>query len=1338
MSISAFVGHMIMATFNTIASFIVLLFIYSLATSFKVKFVNAQFSQQQSVSYPGYGYQGCNTDSMCLFGQKCASQYSSPTSYTALNDPNSPIVGRCICLTNTQCGNFFGLNPECTSVDGQCRCYDAIQCPLDTFCMGEFNPFAVTPKGGCTCQPSFKDTCSNQGDCIFQPIVSGISYVQIVNFPTQPQTSGSGYNANCSCWDPTHVSGNRCQIDSLRTTICSNHGNPICPLNLQSPPISSNNGSSIIIGSQCTNVNDFTAYRGTISCQCDIAYGPDLVTNGVACNIFQPCNPPCPSGSTCGVVDGFEQCICSDPTLRVDLTNTVCIPYHCGAYKNDPTACSGNGICISKPGNLFEYCSCNTGFDGDLCQIETPTYDLCDCGIRWTENAGLSHTEVQLSYPGLTILTDNYNNPNYQNTVQLLQPLQIRQPNTGIPHIPYFPTVFLPVNSRDQAKKPCHNDVYCQLLLFYTDNGISRAIFAYIDPANANPVTYILPISIPNTVNFDVFTIDRNSFNICPSFSLDVNFYYRQYQGAILSYVNNIIDTNLPILLLTTPKLTGGCSTEPNGFCSSDYRYWINRHWRYIGHAARLSPNSGCSLDPVFLNQTYCQYAKCPSIYTNTAYNSFNAPCMGVNSIKNGYCLPAPQGSAGYILPSKTIHDYNLQFTTTGYQCKCFSLAQVYGISVADLQYKDNAFWQGIACDQSVLTCVNPSGSVFICNNFISSCQPRRLWNGEFYLGPTVSLEITDTSYIPECNCNGTNYEGTYCEISRCGVNSNGCSITHTASGDILGLGNCDPVGNGLYQCVCGVNVLGQAAIGQYCEIDGSACVGSNGFKCQGVGTCNPPNLSINKTQAYCTCLAGYSGLQCQITACSSDIMIPGHGVCADGFLQNCYIPYTGIKCEYDNCANTGGAISFAQFPPATCICGPGLQLLYSNTGTPSCWPMCPSLEGIANSTCGTIDLVYSQGTRHLCSLVQDSNGIRSATCECATNYIQVNDPNTGNLICQKYCYNGLPGPGWSPGITTINCVCARSTGFFVNSGNNPRCDFPICYNSGVFDSLTSVCACLPPYLSSTDCFINSCGNNGAVVSYIDVFTGIPKTATPFKCQCNIPYKPANPLLPFDCNSNTCSTHGLVNTNFNSQTQLAISACLCLGKYKTSCITNPFTSVTICSYCASSFCKNGGSVSSNNVNVCACPFPYINGAQNICELNTCNSTGTNIIDSFNQICICKPQFAGLSCSDPFCKFGGVFNNTLQACNCPILAKSMFILSPNCTVLGNITYPVSSSSSSSTGIAISSTPSSSVLTTQQIQIIAITGSAAVVVSVASFSIYWWVFRIPKYLPIGTMT
>ena len=130
----------------------------------------------------------------------------------------------------------------------------------------------------------------------------------------------------------------------------------------------------------------------------------------------------------------------------------------------------------------------------------------------------------------------------------------------------------------------------------------------------------------------------------------------------------------------------------------------------------------------------------------------------------------------------------------------------------------------------------------------------------------------------------------------------------------------------------------------------------------------------------------------------------------------------------------------------------------------------------------------------------------------------------------------------------------------------------------------------------------------------------------------------------------------------------------------------------------------------------------------------CNSTGTNLINLQTQVCECKPKFTGLTCSQLFCQSGGVFNDTLQACDCPKLAKSLYILSPNCTVLGNITYPVSSSSSS-TGITISNTPSS-VLTTQQIQIIAITGSAAVVVSVASFSIYWWVFRVPKYLPIAT--
>lgn len=240
---------------------------------------------------------------------------------------------------------------------------------------------------------------------------------------------------------------------------------------------------------------------------------------------------------------------------------------------------------------------------------------------------------------------------------------------------------------------------------------------------------------------------------------------------------------------------------------------------------------------------------------------------------------------------------------------------------------------------------------------------------------------------------------GTFCEESRCGIESRNCQTISPSAG------NCINKGNNTYSCVCQ-----SMAIGKYCEIDASSCLFNN-LKCNGGGICNPPDLT--SSVPYCTCDSDHSGSRCQTSNCPESVMVGGHGKCSNQELQFCYAPYSGVRCEIDNCALWNGNVTVNEFNiPDSCLCQTeGWLALYNNQKTASCWPQCPIFN---NQMCGSYE-----NQPHSCIQSQSQN-TRTAKCQCANGYVLTPNPNNpSESICKKYCDHGT---GWFE-LNELNCI---------------------------------------------------------------------------------------------------------------------------------------------------------------------------------------------------------------------------------------------------------------------------------------------------------------------------
>lgn len=885
------------------------------------------------------------------------------------------------------------------------------------------------------------------------------------------------------------------------------------------------------------------------------------------------CSPSCPSGSTCRLNgDNEPVCGCDNPDLIFsDLTYT-CIRPSCGVDRDN--MCNNHGICVQSqvsPPTFDEFCACNNGWDGLTCEIPKIYGDECDCGTLWSN-------PIQKNKAALLNLIPLYDMPG----VRLLNPPEGK--------------VGVPVGNVAQAQDLCSKDFFCDEFLIWAapsygiiSNQVSvfntpvliTSFYSYTPTPQPAP-----PAGLPTGVTFVSYSIDRIKQNNCSSPAFDLSHYYTfntANQKIIKQYCK---DTQNDYILPSMGRALGyDCDglfiggTDYVGTGTNRLTYWPIRHWRYVGHQQRLSPNALCNLNPVVFDpKEFCHQPRC------LALSGQGPPCVSSGGLRTGYCMDKPASPGDY-------------------QCKCLEFFQAGNIGPTSLNYQP-AF-QGLACQFPITAfCIEPEEPT-VCNGVSGACQSRKTWNGDFYLQNFEQFKSSPVynDYVPECNCANTPYKGTYCQESRCPGDCKSLSAS---------AGNCELDSNSIvpetYKCVCG-----EEAIGQYCEVSADACL-IDGYKCSGRGTCKEAN--VNHTTAWCDCQSegGFYGTFCENYSCDEEFMVPGHGYCENNTPGLCFPAYTGTACAVDKCAVYHGVVTGT--PPSGCICDAGYSPYLNGALVPQCWPQCPkhpTLGTVCGNTGAGICNQVEQGTVTVPS--------RTAVCACNHGFIF----NSTTKLCDPYCAHGTVDGLWTANNPTP-CICSATTGFDTNNGQSPKCDHPICNNRGVYNQTNATCICEEPYESQSNCLFNKCTRNThPTAEVIEWLGGLSK----YKCSCPHPSVPLDPIsAPYNCDGNICGVNGMVNSFYDPGIHTPIDVCVCKGHYRTVCNT---TTQSTCDYCTSSHCLNGGSPYVDNNLACECLFPFTG---ELCELNECqaNHTATATVGS----CLCLGGFSGSRCEGSTC------------------------------------------------------------------------------------------------------
>ena len=290
--------------------------------------------------------------------------------------------------------------------------------------------------------------------------------------------------------------------------------------------------------------------------------------------------------------------------------------------------------------------------------------------------------------------------------------------------------------------------------------------------------------------------------------------------------------------------------------------------------------------------------------------------------------------------------------------------------------------------------------------------------------GTCIEKTETEAAY---CKCNGTGYEGSFCEIDI-----NDCVIDVTC----LNGGTCYDIGVNSTVCKCPSGFIGEQCElcppntcknGGDCEIQNgiSTCncfgTGHQGDKCQfqkedcringcGFGRC----LTISQSDmAYCDCKnTGYEGESCEISKNDCKTLSCLNGLCVelgnDTRRCSCLPGYYGDRCEIQkedcrkNGCGTGRCVTIPQNDTAYCNCfGTGYQGNNCEIQKEDC-----RINGCGIGRCITIPqndtaYCYCFGTGYEGNNCEIQKDCRSKKClnngECRIDY----DNDSARCICE-------------------------------------------------------------------------------------------------------------------------------------------------------------------------------------------------------------------------------------------------------------------------------------------------------------------------------------------------
>lgn len=904
----------------------------------------------------------------------------------------------------------------------------------------------------------------------------------------------------------------------------------------------------------------------------------------------------------------------------------------------------------------------------------------CDCGVLW-ENLGTVQSISNIGNTG------SY----YGYGVNLLSWTSTETNST---------TVYLPVANVDQAMHRCYHRIDCHGFVYYLGVSTGQPYRAYFyDYTRVASQTFAVNsvLATLNTGLSQVYNLTRSELYRCPSLDLDYYYYYFSDATRRAEIEQAFCVNPLPDLSCCWNTINGvgvapchnlnPLSTSSDLNIDSTWRTTADMHWRFYGNKLRYPPSDACVLTPTLWDSV----SKCASP-TSGCYAFDSVPCG-----KRGYCTEnsGALASPWYRDPDNAFVASAPLYTTLNY-CSC--------ANYTNGNFDDAPIYHGRSCAvRSFEVCAQPGNFASMCSGANVNCLPRKL-----------SLTPPDLDYTAQCYCDADppwQGSGTYCEIGRCVPGGGACGLD----------GSCSRTSTSpdVWSCQCGLTT-----VGAYCQFSSAGCRSvDSSVKCKGRGTCYPPSLppdnatysNFNTHDSWCACPeSSFFGSNCQFERCdASENVSPGHGRCSDtGLFVSCYAPYTSsnsplARCDIDRCNNTGGVVvqGFVANPPSNALelvptdCGCG-KFLHGTSGDITCYPRCGNgtngvLCGASTSLCNGVPQIP------ICTRTSSGNS-RFAECVCGPGLISVAAPTSTNTlsaiippvgknktVCESWCVHGCVTLSW---VFPQPCNCLPNLlGYDVGPDEHgvsyPRCDHRTCAHGGVWQSGSQQCACVGPYTLGSKCVQTTC-DDPATTSYVEGVV-IPDPLHPSTdeiCQCNGPFRASSSSLQ-DCSVSTCGGHGFPNPSITNITQPA-GMCTCTGGFITIC--NDFSGTT-CAFCASMGCQNGGALHiQDNVNVCACPFPW--QGDSFCFTSLC---GTRAI-SLSGLCACTDGFTGPLCLTSPCVHGN-WSESLSKCLCATGWNGT-----HCTTSSFLPEPPpqshtsSSSSSSSTGGAHSSSSSAGTL------------------------------------------
>ncbi|XP_020488730.2 sushi, nidogen and EGF-like domain-containing protein 1 isoform X1 [Labrus bergylta] len=389
-----------------------------------------------------------------------------------------------------------------------------------------------------------------------------------------------------------------------------------------------------------------------------------------------------------------------------------------------------------------------------------------------------------------------------------------------------------------------------------------------------------------------------------------------------------------------------------------------------------------------------------------------------------------------------------------------------------------------------------------------------------------------------------------------------------------------------------------------------------NGGQC--IDDCITGNPSFT-----CSCLAGFTGRQCQIDVdeCSSSPCQNG-GTCEDqinGFVCRCPPGFTGSQCETDidecrdrPCLNNASCIQGSG--GFTCVCEPGYTGVLCETDINECESQ-PCLNGgecidqVANFTC----ICPAAFTGMLCETELVVLQVNSTEAENQTAPCEEED-------CKKHQICELTSSG------IYNCTCAAG---FYGDKCEEEC---LCQNGGVCVDNNGTCDCPSGYtglycqfeLTQTPCSNSRpCPDGGPCLEYGGTYL--------CTCQTSESELDHKDFYPYVQPQSVCDSSPCLNGGYCYERDGGYSCECKYGYWGKHCEKVRLNT------CASGPCRNGGSCKEEAGSYrCVCPYRFTGkhcevGKPDPCASSPCLNGGTCFHYIGKYKCECTEAFSGRHC-----------------------------------------------------------------------------------------------------------